>query len=281
MSNSANSFNIKDTSKATGLSPSVLRIWELRYGWPCPKRKSNGYRTYQPHQIEELRRVADLVKQGSPISTLIVDGLPRWPSANASAPSRPRLLERTRALPAPDDTIEAPLYRDLLNALETRHAPMVRQLLQRMFWTVRPGDEPRTALVPTVMALAELRAADRPIAEGGDLLAMIKERCVQLLRMQRSSEQPLLVVPARGGDDALAALTAVMLCNRGVSARPWSELREPPTAYVVVSDGVTTPTSGSRQIGCVSTLGGEGACALADLLDAAKPIPWMAVPTAR
>src|SRR4051812_44623865 len=85
--NSADALNIKDTSKLTGLSPSVLRIWELRYGWPNPKRKSNGYRTYQPHQVDELKRVAGFVKDGVPISRLIVDGLPRWPTADMSRPA--------------------------------------------------------------------------------------------------------------------------------------------------------------------------------------------------
>src|SRR5580692_6884735 len=77
---SQQSLNINEASKACGLSPSVLRIWELRYGWPNPKRKPNGYRAYNQHQIQELKRVADLVKRGTPISTLIIDGLPRWPT---------------------------------------------------------------------------------------------------------------------------------------------------------------------------------------------------------
>ncbi len=80
--NEQEAFNIKEASHATGLTPSVLRIWELRYGWPKPKRKANGYRTYQRHQIEDLRRIASLVKAGQSISSLIQEnGLPHWPDA--------------------------------------------------------------------------------------------------------------------------------------------------------------------------------------------------------
>ena len=92
----SDAFNIKEASHATGLTPSVLRIWELRYGWPKPRRKANGYRTYQRHQIDDLCKVASLVKSGQPISSIIIDGLPRWPAAGCTAPS-PRLLPITRA----------------------------------------------------------------------------------------------------------------------------------------------------------------------------------------
>ena len=74
------SFNIKDTSSLTGLSPSVLRIWELRYGWPRPGRLPNGYRYFTRYQIEELKRMSALVKSGMLISRLIQDGMPKWPA---------------------------------------------------------------------------------------------------------------------------------------------------------------------------------------------------------
>lgn len=103
---SANNLNINEASKACGLSPSVLRIWELRYGWPNPKRKPNGYRAYNQHQIQELKRVADLVKRGTPISALIIDGLPRWPTDQAIKRS-PLGLTKSRALEKPAGVLEA------------------------------------------------------------------------------------------------------------------------------------------------------------------------------
>ncbi|MBA3710754.1 MAG: MerR family transcriptional regulator [Planctomycetes bacterium] len=275
MTTTATNLNIKDTSKLTGLSPSVLRIWEVRYGWPCPKRKSNGYRSYQLHQVEELKRVADYVKAGNPISTLIVDGLPRWPTAEATLPvSRKLVMARTVAAPA--NAVEASLQSELLDALETHATPMVRQLLQRIFWTVRPSDEAQTALVPTLIAIAELRSRNRALPGSADIVNLVKERCEQLLRMQRTSSDALLVVPARAGDEALAALTAVVLCFRGVPAKPWTEMREPTGAYIVVSDSDTAPTKRHLQVGHVSTLGGADHQSLADILDRSKPLAWLA-----
>lgn len=276
MSTTSNAMNIKDTSKLTGLSPSVLRIWELRYGWPCPKRKPNGYRSYQQHQVDELKRIAQLVKEGAPISTLIVDGLPRWPTAGACRAAT-RTLPKTRSMPAPQDPAEALLHRDLLEAFENHRSPMIRQLLQRIFWTVKPSDEPQTALAPAIVAMAELRSLGRPLQESAEIVSMIKERCVQLLRMQRIPQDALLVVPARAGDEALAALTAVILCFRGIPAKPWTELREPTSACLVVNDGETLPATRNHQVACVSMLGSEGSLSLTSLLDRSKPLPWTTV----
>ncbi len=275
MSTLPNAMNIKDTSKLTGLSPSVLRIWELRYGWPCPKRKPNGYRSYQQHQVDELKRIAQLVKEGTPISALIVDGLPRWPTAGACRAAT-RTLAKTRAMPAPQNQAEAMLHRELIEAFENHRSPMLRQLLQRIFWTVKPSDEPQTALAPAIVAIAELRSVNRPLPEAAEIISMIKERCVQLLRMQRIPQDALLVVPARAGDDALAALTAVILCFRGVPAKPWTELREPTSACVVVNDGETLPTNRTHQVACVSTLGTEGTVSLTNLLDRSQALAWTA-----
>lgn len=272
-------FNIKEASQATGLTPSVLRIWELRYGWPNPKRKPNGYRTYQRHQIDDLKKVASLVKSGMPISSIIIDGLPRWPANGACAPS-PRLLPKTRALPVPQDSHEAVLHRDLIQAFSNLNPRAVKELLQRIFWTVRPCDEPRTALVPALVALAELRGGNKPMPEAEEVLSCVQDRCIQLLRMQRIPADAVAVVPARGGDHALAALVAVMLCFRGQPARPWTEAREPGTPYLLASDGECVRKGGKLLLGNITTLGDNGSCCLADLMDAEKPLPWVS-PSAR
>ena len=110
-------MNINEASKACGLSPSVLRIWELRYGWPNPKRKANGYRAYNQHQVQELKRVSDLVKRGTPISALIIDGLPRWPTDQAIKRT-PMGLTKARAIEKPAGVLEAKLQDELIEALE-------------------------------------------------------------------------------------------------------------------------------------------------------------------
>jgi hypothetical protein len=270
----AETFNIKEASQATGLTPSVLRIWELRYGWPNPRRKPNGYRTYLRHQIDDLRKVASLVRGGMPISSIIVDGLPRWPAQGMGPPS-PRLLPRTRALPVPGDAHEAILHRDLIQAFANLNPLAVKELLQRIFWTVRPCDEPRTALAPALVALAELREGNKPMPEAEGIAAAVQDRCVQLMRMNRTESFALVVVPMRASDSALAHLSAIVLCHRGVPARPWMDAHEPAVNHLVAGEGEHLRRS-SHLIGTVSTLGCTGSVGLADLLDPAFALPWAA-----
>ena len=66
-------FDIKETAKLTGISASALRIWELRYGWPKPDRKANGYRLYKETLIQDLQWVVTMVAAGKTMRELIDD----------------------------------------------------------------------------------------------------------------------------------------------------------------------------------------------------------------
>jgi len=268
----ASCLNINQASKTCGLSPSVLRIWELRYGWPSPKRMANGYRSYSVYQVQELTRIASLVKSGIPISSLIIDGLPRWPADLQRIPS-PRILARTRTLAKPAALTEATLQRDLIDALETRRGAHATEILQRIFWSVRPADEPRTALVPALMAMAELRRAGRPLDVETELRAMVMNRCVQLLRMIKSDGPPLRIVPAREGDAALAALVALILSYRQIAAQPASAADALASPCVVVSED-EVPAAGAQILGRLTTLGEAEAPSLAELLEGLVELPW-------
>ena len=58
---------IKSVAAVCGLTPSVLRIWEARYGWPVPQRHlHNNYRAYDARTIFLLKCVGQMVKDGIP-----------------------------------------------------------------------------------------------------------------------------------------------------------------------------------------------------------------------
>jgi hypothetical protein len=270
------SFSITEAGKASGLNPSVLRIWELRYGWPSPKRQSNGFRIYHRYLIDDIRKVAILVREGTPISSIIRDGQPRWP-LDAMSPPSPRLLPLTRRLPSPSDVLGAGLHRDLVQAFADRNPCAVKELLQRICWTVRSCDEPITALVPTVVALSELRKSHRIMPEEDAISAYVRGRCMQLMRMQPCSGSALLVVPVQGCDQALAALAAVILCHRGIPARPWFDEGMPRAAFVVAGDSRAACRKQTMQAGRVTVVRegiAQNALCLADLLAPTMPIPW-------
>ncbi len=66
-------LSIREASDITGLSPSVLRIWEQRYGWPKPDRLDNGYRCYTTRQVEALVVVKTLLEGGRSIADIMYD----------------------------------------------------------------------------------------------------------------------------------------------------------------------------------------------------------------
>ena len=95
----SNQFSIHDAAEAAGLTPSVIRVWEERYGWPSPKRHPNGYRAFAAHEIEELKRAAVLVRDGMPIGKLIIDGFPVWPDEHKRSAVKQHDLTQTKSLP--------------------------------------------------------------------------------------------------------------------------------------------------------------------------------------
>jgi len=256
-------MTIHEASKACNLSPSVLRIWELRYSWPNPKRKPNGYRAFSAIQVEELKRVSDLMKFGTPIRALIVDGLRRWP--NETSPKRPIFgFIRTKSILKPRGVAEAKVQAEIIEALEKRHGRLVLELLQRAMWSVRPDDEIPSALVPSLVGLAELDRDHRGLTEAAEIRRHVLDRALQLLRRFKSATTEVWVVPTSAESYALAGLTALLLNQYGHAAQPWLRDGAPATGSVL-SVGDFRVLSGRHHLGHVSSLGGDST-GLADLL---------------
>lgn len=60
----AHSLSIAAVERDTGLSKDTLRVWERRYGFPCPGRDSAGDRVYPIDQVERLRAIRRLIDAG-------------------------------------------------------------------------------------------------------------------------------------------------------------------------------------------------------------------------
>ena len=136
-------FNITEASKLCGLSASVLRIWELRYKWPKPARKANGYRTYGATIIKDLQWAAGRIADGKAISELIIDG----ELVRDDPPPRKK--------PAPGAGID-------FSAIALPTTPEGRRLRERLEAAIRAGDDGQIALVRSMAA--RLRPAERDAA---------------------------------------------------------------------------------------------------------------------
>jgi DNA-binding transcriptional MerR regulator len=246
----------------------VLRIWELRYGWPNPRRRANGYRAYTAHQVQELKRVAQLVKTGTSISQMIIDGLPRFPADN-TVPQLPRGLPRTKALPRSRDARIAETQEAVIEALDTRNAPAAQERLQRAVWSLRPADEPAAALVPMLCGVAEARANGRPFAEEPALLAAVRTRAQQILRMMKQSPSAMQVVAVGDELSHVTAQLAALILNQRCVLAAYAPAKPASGTWIAVGEGDAPGAAGH-----ITVFGGEGQLAIADLLDATKLLPW-------
>lgn len=232
-------FDIEQASKSCGLSAGVLRMWELRYGWPRPGRHPNGYRYFTRYQIQDLTRMAQLVKSGMLIGKLIQDGMPKWPSDGSNKPKIQHcLLETTRALPKPASAVGNDIRDRLIESLKTHNHGKAWELLLRCTWEVHPSEQALTAWVPTLVALEEFRQSDREMPKQDQLLAYIRDHVRNALGRMAPVERPLWIVPAKETDAAAAHVVALVMSLQGRAARPWLWEKVPPSRFATVGSPV-------------------------------------------
>ena len=260
-------LSIHDAATTCGLTPSVIRVWEERYGWPSPKRQPNGYRAFALHEVEDLKRVAELVRSGTPISKLIVDGLPSWPE-NHSKPAPRHDVAVARGLPTPPSAAGKTLRDTVCLALEDLHTGRALEAIQRASLDLRPSEELLAVLVPALVAVAELHQQQRHLPHATDVVTTVRDRCIQLARRFPVSGEPVLVAARDDGADAHADLVIALLAVRGVAAKRVADACS--TAAVLVA---TQPPTGDRRDRrpCLTLLPFECCIPVTQLLDPTRP----------
>jgi DNA-binding transcriptional MerR regulator len=116
-------LSISDAAELAGTTPSVLRVWEQRYGWPAPRRSPSGYRRFTPADASLIRQVVARVDAGTPISEIIHDGRPHLlPPAARPQPISLDLSD----LPRPTTADGQAAQRALLLGIAQRHPGQIR-----------------------------------------------------------------------------------------------------------------------------------------------------------
>lgn len=88
----AQCLSIAAVERDTGLSKDTLRVWERRYGFPCPERDGAGDRLYPPGQVARLqtiRRLMDAGHRPGRIVALAPEALQALVDAAPAAPVAP------------------------------------------------------------------------------------------------------------------------------------------------------------------------------------------------
>lgn len=254
-----NQFSIHDAAAASGLTPSVIRVWEERYGWPAPKRHRNGYRAFAAHEIDELKRVAELVKAGVPISKIIVDGFPHWPEGGHKAAPRHDVTV-ARGLPLRPGRAAEQLREEIVRSLEDLHVGHALEAIQRACIDLRPADELAAVLAPALIGLIELRQHGRHLPRENELVDAIGLRCRQLRQRLPTSGAEICVAAAGETDGVFADLVVALLATRGIAARRTD------VSKAEVFASVTVPSSPRSKVH-VTPLPCEGCVPVAQLLN--------------
>jgi methanogenic corrinoid protein MtbC1 len=89
-------LTIQQASRLLNVPAPTLRSWERRYGVPLAGRSSGGHRRYARVQLDQLRRMRDLITQGR--RTVEAAGLVKAGHATSPAPLVEAFLQAAREL---------------------------------------------------------------------------------------------------------------------------------------------------------------------------------------
>jgi DNA-binding transcriptional MerR regulator len=137
-------LRIGELAKRTGVSPELLRAWELRYGLLQPSRSDGGFRLYSDRDEHRVRRMTTLIDRGvaaaQAAKEVLADAGPRPAPTGLEIPALTELRDHLRTALDAMDAEAAHRAFDAVFAAVSVHAalrdvvlPSLRELGER--WT--------------------------------------------------------------------------------------------------------------------------------------------------
>ena len=136
---SVSDYTVKQVADLTGVPATTLRAWERRYQVVHPERTTSRYRLYSDDDVSRLRRMAQLIRHGTPAS-LAAERVSGRPIPRSSATTAPRTP------PPPGAFIDAATSFD---------GPAMERLLDLAFTQVSFESAFEDCLVPALHAIGE------------------------------------------------------------------------------------------------------------------------------
>lgn len=205
-------FRIRAVSELTGLSPTLIRAWERRYGFLRPARTSTQYRLYTQRDVDLLRAARQLIGAGRSIGQVARMPPDELLAAGASPP------------PASGDGAGDGADRRVIDAAAAAVAAFDRErfeaaLLQALA-TLSPLDLCRRVLLPLLREIGDRWHAGRlSIAQEHFGSALVRNRIVHLMEnMPRRSGGCRVVCACPDGELHEGALLAFAV---HAAARGW------------------------------------------------------------
>lgn len=137
-------YSIKAITSLTGLTAETLRAWERRYVCITPQRSENGRRSYSQNDLEKLKLLVSLTRNGHPISKI----------ANLDC-DQLRHFQNQSPEQIPD-TGQTALFNQLVDALQNYRIERCEQLLKKALLATEPLEYARDILLPSLQLIGQL-----------------------------------------------------------------------------------------------------------------------------
>ncbi len=204
-------LTIGAVSRATGLSPDILRVWQKRYGFPVPKRKPSGHRLYAAADVRRLRRIAVAIARGHRPAQVVA-----LPEARLES----LLAEDDFALPD-DPSRMNPVALLLDHVKNHRRAELTAQLLAEAA-TLGPLEFLESRIVPLTDEVGDAWARGDIAIHNEHFYSECAEDVLRTVRLpyERNARGPSVILATLPGEQHGLGLQMVALVTAVAGLRP-------------------------------------------------------------
>lgn len=136
-------YSLKAITTLTGLTAETLRAWERRYECITPARSTSGRRSYSQQDLEKLKLLVNLTRNGHPIGKI----------ANLDCQQLQQFQQQSAVtLESP----HSPFFNQIIDALKDYQIDRCEQLLKRGLLASEPLDYARDILLPALEKVGQL-----------------------------------------------------------------------------------------------------------------------------
>lgn len=199
-------------SKMTGLSTHTLRMWEKRYAAVVPHRTDAGGRLYTDADVERLRLLHRLVREGHAIG-----GIAKLPNPEL------RLMAATSPVVATEPSSQhlPELRARVMRAIEKLRIDEAERLLSRAALGTEPGEFLTAVVAPILVEIGERwQSGDLRIVHEHACSTVMRGLLFSLMRLYPSTDarrRAVVATPAHENHELGALMVAMLAAMYGWS----------------------------------------------------------------
>lgn len=194
-------LRIGELARRTGVSPELLRAWELRYGLLRPARSAGGFRLYSTEDEARVRRMTGLIAEGL---------------------SAAEAARQTMTVPAPSPAVEPTVVEGLAGrlraALDRFDGPGAHAAFDRLLATVSLEVVLTEVVLPYLRDLGDRwEAGAASVAQEHFASNLIRSRLLALARDWGTGEGPSVLLACLPGEahDLGLVIFGLLVARRG------------------------------------------------------------------